>query len=272
VPQIAGSSTLVTGGGSGLGEAVARRFVAHGGKVVISGRRADRIAAVAADIGPNCRAVTGDVADDDDRRAMIEAAVEFGGGLTTLVNAAGNMYRGPIGSFTDEALLGIYHSNVVGPMQLTGIALPHLKASSGSVIVFGSVHTQRAFPGASPYAATKGALETLTGVLAAELGPAHVRFNCVRPGGVHTEINERAGLVTAETGLARLQNLAPAHALGRIGTPDEIAEAVEYLAVADWVTGTILTVDGGLSLGVTDDTPPPSESSSPAGAARASRA
>lgn len=255
--EIAESSTLVTGGGSGLGEAVARRFAALGGKVTISGRRRERIEAVAAEIGPNCQAIVGDVAVDADRRTMLEAAVAFGGGLTTLVNAAGNMYRGPIDSFTDEALLDLYHINVVGPMQLTGLARPHLMASAGSVIVFGSVHTQRAFPGASPYAATKGALEALTGVLAAELGPARVRFNCVRPGGVHTEINERAGLVTAETGLARLQNMAPAHALGRIGAPEEIAEAVEYLARAEWVTGTILTVDGGLSLGVTDDAPPP---------------
>ena len=254
--EIAGSSTLVTGGGSGLGEAVARRFAGHGGKVTISGRRRERLEAVAAEIGPNCRAVVGDVAVPADRQAMIAAAVEFGGGLTTLVNAAGNMHRGPIDSFTDEVLLALYHSNVVGPMQLTGLALPYLKRTHGSVIVFGSVHTQRAFPGASPYAATKGAVEALTGVLAAELGPSQVRFNCIRPGGVFTELNERAGLVTAETGLARLQSLAPAHALGRIGTPDEVAEAVEYLAMAEWVTGTILTVDGGLSLGVTNDAPP----------------
>lgn len=250
--EIVGSSVLVTGGGSGLGEAVARRFVARGGRVTISGRRWDRVEAVAAEIGPNCRAVCGDVSRDADRRVMLEAAVEHGRGLTTLVNAAGNMYRGPIDSFTDQALLDLFHANVVGPMQLTGLALPHLKRSRGSVIVFGSVHTQRAFPGASPYAATKGALETLTRVLAAELGRDQVRVNCVRPGGVHTQLNERAGLVTAESGLQRLQGLAPAHALGRIGTPEEVAEAVEYLATADWVTGSVLTVDGGLSLGVTE--------------------
>ena len=255
--DIAGSSTLVTGGGSGLGEAVARRFAARGGRVTISGRRRDRVEAVAADIGESCRAIVGDVAVDADRRAMVAAATEFGGRLDTVVNAAGNMYRGPIDSLTDEALLAVYHSNVVGPMQLTGVALPHLRSSRGSVIVFGSVHTQRAFPGASPYAATKGALETLTGVLAAELGRDQVRVNCVRPGGVYTELNERAGLVTAETGMARLQGLAPAHALGRLGTPDEVAEAVQYLATAQWVTGITLTVDGGLSLGVTDDSPPP---------------
>jgi 3-oxoacyl-[acyl-carrier protein] reductase len=252
VSAIDGSSTLVTGGGSGLGAAVARRFAARGGRVTISGRRRDRVEAVAAEIGPNCRAVCGDVSREADRRAMIEAAVAHGGGLTTVVNAAGNTYRGAVDSFTDEALLDLFHSNVIGPMQLTGEALPHLRRSHGSVIVFGSVHTQRSFPGASPYAATKGALETLTRVLAAELGRDQVRVNCIRPGGVYTELNERAGLVTAESGLQRLQGLAPAHALGRIGTPEEVAEAVEYLATADWVTGSVLTVDGGLSLGVTE--------------------
>jgi len=243
----------VTGGGSGLGEAVARRFAAKGAFVTISGRRQDRVDSVASSIGPRCRAICGSVTTEADRRAMIDAAVEHGAGLTTVVNAAGNMQRGPIDSFADDDLLELYHSNVVGPMQLTGAAFPHLKESQGSVIVFGSVHTRRAFPGASPYVATKGALEALTGVLAAELGRERVRFNCVRPGGVYTELNERAGLQTSDSAQARLQSLAPAHALGRIGTPEEVAEAVEYLATADWVTGSILTVDGGLSLGVTAD-------------------
>ena len=135
--------------------------------------------------------------------------------------------------------------------MLTAAALPELKRAHGSVIVFGSVHTQRAFPGASPYAATKGALETLTAVLASELGPQGVRVNAIRPGGVPTEINVRAGLGTPEENLARLESLAAAHALGRYGSVQEIAEGAVYLAGAEWVTGTVLTVDGGLALGVT---------------------
>jgi NAD(P)-dependent dehydrogenase (short-subunit alcohol dehydrogenase family) len=146
----------------------------------------------------------------------------------------------------------LFHGNVVGPMMLTAVALPELRRARGSVIVFGSVHTQRAFPGASPYAATKGALETLTAVLAAELGPQGVRVNAVRPGGVPTEINVRAGLGTPEENLARLESLAPAHALGRYGTAEEVAESAAYLAGAEWVTGAVLAVDGGLSLGVTE--------------------
>jgi 3-oxoacyl-[acyl-carrier protein] reductase len=253
VKQVAGTSVLVTGGGSGIGEGVARLFAARGARVTISGRREDKVRKVADDIGAGCIAVAGDVTVAADRERMLAAAIEHGGGLDTLVNAAGNMYRGKIDELDELQMLDLYHANVVGPVQLTGLAMPALRERSGSVVVFGSVHTQRAFPGASPYAATKGALEALTGVLAAELGPQGVRINCIRPGGVYTEINERAGLGTPEQAQERLKGLAAAHAIGRIGTTEEVAEAVLYLAEAEWATGSILTIDGGLSLGVTND-------------------
>ena len=89
-------------------------------------------------------------------------------------------------------------------------------------------------------------------MLAAELGPQGVRVSCVRPGGVLTEINQRAGLFDDAAAAARMAALGPAHALGRPGTPDEVAEAVEYLLVAEWATGAVLTIDGGLGLGVTN--------------------
>ncbi len=250
--DLAGSSVLVTGGGSGIGAGVARHLVGLGARVTVSGRRAERVAVVAAELGEACHAVAADVTVAADRERLVAAAVAHGGGLDTLVNAAGNTYRGALETLDEQAMLDLYHANVVGPVQLSGLALPALRAGRGSIVLFGSVHTQRAFPGASPYAATKGALEALTGVLAAELGPQGVRVNCVRPGAVPTEINVRAGLGTPEQARARLDALGAAHALGRIGTVGEVAEAVAYLAAAEWVTGTVLTVDGGLALGVTD--------------------
>ena len=249
---VAGQSVAVTGGGSGIGEATARHFAAKGARVTVCGRRKDRIEAVAADIGEACRAVVADITVAADRAALIEAALQHGGGLDVLVSNAGNMYRGPITALDEAELLAVFHTNVVAGMLLTGQAVPHLAAREGAVIFIGSVHTQRAFPGASPYAATKGALEALTGVLAAELGPQKVRVNCVRPGAVFTEINIRAGLGDPDSARARLESLAPAHALGRIGTGEEIAEAIEYLACAEWTTGAIISVDGGLGLGVTN--------------------
>lgn len=250
---IEGMSVLITGGGSGIGEGTAEHFAARGARVTITGRRAHKVEAVASRLGPNCAWVAGDVTVDDDRRAMIAGAVEHGNGrLDTLISNAGNMYRGPIDQLDRDRLLALFDTNVVGGMLLTGLAKEHLVATQGCVLFVGSVHTQRAFPGASPYAATKGAIEALTGVLAAELGPEGVRVGCVRPGAVETEINVRAGLASAEENHDRLQGLSSAHVLNRIGTTSEIAEAFEYLARAEWTTGWVLTVDGGLGLGVTN--------------------
>lgn len=137
-------------------------------------------------------------------------------------------------------------------MMLLGESKKYLAKTKGVNIFIGSVHNRRAFPGASPYAATKGALETLTKVLAAELGDEKIRVNCVVPGGVYTEINQRAGIFDDDTAKKRLEKMASIHALGRIGTPEEIAEAVEYLICSEWTTGAILDVDGGLGLGLTN--------------------
>jgi 3-oxoacyl-[acyl-carrier protein] reductase len=246
-------SIIVTGGGSGIGAATARLLCDRGARVTISGRRAGKVEEVAASIHPNCLGAPGDVTVDADRRRLIDAALTHGRGrIDALVNNAGNMLRGPITDVAEEDLHEIFATNVIGPMVLTGLAVPYLARTHGAVIFIGSVHTRRAFPGASPYAATKGAVETLTGVLAAELGPQGIRVSCVRPGAVPTEINVRAGLGSPEEARARLEGLAPTHALGRIGTPEEVAEAIAYLIAAEWTTGDVLTVDGGLGLGVTN--------------------
>jgi NAD(P)-dependent dehydrogenase (short-subunit alcohol dehydrogenase family) len=245
-----GYSVLVTGGGSGIGAGLARYLADHGARVTISGRRADKVEAVAAAIGPSCRAIAGDVTSARDRESMIAAAVHHGDGLDGLANCAGNMLRGPITELEEADVLALLNSNVVAAMMLTGLAVPYLEKDGGSVLFFGSVHTRRAFPGASPYAASKGAIEVLSRVLAAELGPRGITVNCLLPGAVPTEINVRAGLYTEAEHLQRLKSMEPDHPLGRIGTPEEIAEAAAYLLTARWTTGAVLVVDGGLALGV----------------------
>ena len=243
-------SVVITGGGSGIGEATARYLAAQGAKVTICGRREDRIKTVAKEIGSNCAWVTADVTSSADRQKLIDAAIAHGGRIDALISNAGNMERKPVEEWTEERLLQVFNNNVISGMMLTQVALPHLVATQGAIIFIGSVYTVRAYPGAAPYAATKGALEALVKVLATELGPRKIRVNAVRPGAVLTEINQRAGLYDDEAAAKRLESIANHHAVGRIGTSLEIAEGIEYLIRAEWVTGTVLSVDGGMGLGV----------------------
>ena len=243
---------LITGGGSGIGASLARRLAKAGARVTISGRRKDKITTVAREIGPNCHAVAGDVSDEGDRRRMIDEAVAHGGGLQALINNAADMYRGPISALEADKVLNVFNINVVAGMMLTGLAVPHMEKTGGSVVFISSVHTLRAYPGASPYAATKGAISALTRVLAAELGQKKICVNCVVPGAVPTEINIRAGLFTEEQHAERMAAIANDHALRRVGTPEEIAEGIEYLIRAEWTTGSALVIDGGLSLGLSN--------------------
>ncbi|MBU3737831.1 MAG: SDR family oxidoreductase [Rhodoferax sp.] len=243
-------SLLITGGGTGIGAGTAAYFVERGARVTICGRRADKLNAVAEALGPRCCAVVGDIAVAQDRQHILDAALQHGGGLDALVNNAANMLRGNITDLSEQQLLDVFHVNVVAAMMLSGLAVPHLRERRGAIVYFGSVHTRRAYPGASPYAATKGALETITKVLAAELGKDQIRVNCVVPGAVPTDLNIRAGLFTEEEHDKRMDAIAPYHVLGRVGRPVEVAEAVDYCLRAEWFTGQSVVIDGGLSLGM----------------------
>ena len=242
-------SILITGGGTGIGAGCARYFAAHGARVTISGRRESRLREVAEAIGPACHWVVGDVTVADNRQVMVNAALEHGAGkLDTLVNNAAIMHHGGLVDLDEESLMKVLASNVAAPLMLTRAALPALEASRGSVIFIGSVHTRLAFAGRLAYAASKGAVQTMSRVLAAELGPRHVRVNCVIPG-VASEINAAiTGQDPAET-KAFFYKLAHMHPIGRIGEPDDIAQAMEYLIHATWTTGAVLDVDGGMGLG-----------------------
>ena len=243
-------SILITGGGSGIGAGAARHFSELGAKVTICGRREVNVMQVSKNLGPNCLGIKGDVTIAKQRKKVLDAAVKHGSGLDALINSAADMLRGSISDLKEDELMKVFHTNVVSGMMLTGESIPHLKKSQGSIVFLGSVHTRRSFPGASPYAATKGALEALTSVLAAELGQYKIRVNCVIPGAVPTELNIRAGLFTKNEHNKRMDAIAPLHVLERVGTSKEIAEAIDYLIRAEWTTGSSMVVDGGLSLGM----------------------
>jgi len=251
--SLEGMSILITGGGSGIGADCARRFCRQGARVTISGRRSEKLQAVQAELGDLCQITQGDVTAEADRANMMETALEHGNGkLDALVNNAANMYRQPVEGYTEAFLKDAFNTNVISAMMLSSMAVPHLESTQGAIVFIGSTHTRRAFPGASPYATTKAALEGATKVMAAELGPKHIRVGCILPGAVSTELNLRAGLFTAEEAKDRYDAVAGLHALGRIGTGTEVAEGVEYLIRAEWVTGVALEVDGGIGLGVSN--------------------
>ena len=248
---LANKSILITGGGSGIGAGTAEYLVERGARVTICGRRADKIEHVAAELGADCHAIAGDITQAADRQKIVDATVSHGGGIDGLVNNAGNMYRSAVTDMSESALKEVFDSNVIAPAMLCALCAPHLAQRQGAIVFLGSIHTRRAFAGAAPYAATKGAIEALTTSLAAELGPRQIRVNCVAPGAVFTEINQRAGLFNDEQALERLQGMQGLHALGRIGQVQEVAQAIAYFLTASWTTGTVLAVDGGLALGIT---------------------
>ena len=247
------NSVLITGGGSGIGEGTAKYLAKQGSLVTICGRSEDKLIRVSDEIGSSCHYVVADINKENEREQLLNEAVEHGKGLNALINSAGNMYRVPLEDLDENSLIDIFKTNVIAGMMLSKESLKYLKESKGSIIFISSVHTKRSFSGASPYAATKGAVETLTQVMASELGEFGIRVNCVSPGAVISEINVRAGLFSEEENLDRMNRLAPEHVLGRIGTATEIAEAIAYLIEAKWTSGSILRVDGGLSLGKIKD-------------------
>ena len=247
------NSVLITGGGSGIGEGTAKYLAKNGSKVTICGRSEEKLIRVTEEIGSSCHYVVADINNENERKKLLNEAIEHGDGLNSLVNSAGNMYRVPLEDMDESSLMDIFKTNVISGMMLSKESLKYLKISKGSIIFISSVHTKRSFSGASPYAATKGALETLTQVMASELGQFGVRVNCVCPGAVLSEINIRAGLFSEKENEDRMNRLAPEHVLGRIGTATEIAEAIAYLIDAQWTSGSILRVDGGLSLGKIKD-------------------
>ena len=226
--QESDTDVLVVGAGP-VGLTLAMDLASRGARVTITGRRAEKLGEVASQIGPACHAVVGDVGVQADRERMLAEAVRHGGGLGALVNSAGNMYRQPVDAYTEDYLREAFNTNVIAGMMLSSMAVPHLEKTQGAIIFIGSTHTRRAFAGASPYATTKAAVEGLTRVMAAELGPRQIRVSCVLPGAVATELNIRAGLMKPEEVAARYAGIAREHVLGRIGTEREVAESIEHL-------------------------------------------
>ncbi len=240
---------LVTGGGVGIGAAVARLFAREGASVVITGRRKDVLEQVVAEIERargRALAVTGSVTDEAHVRSAVAQAVRTFGRLDILVNNAG------IGSFgkplheTDDATweeqLAV---NLTGVFRMTRAALPHmLQAGGGSIINISSIAALVGIPLLHGYGATKGGLNALTRCLAIDYAAQNIRCNAICPGLIETPMAEP---LMAEPD--RLAAVLAAYPMARTGKPEEVAKLVLYLACDDsaWMTGAIIPLDGGMT-------------------------
>ena len=251
VRRLEGKVALVTGGGSGIGRAVALRLAAEGGLVAVSGRRAEPLADAVDEVeraGGRGLAVTGDVSREDDATRMVEETVSAFGRLDVLVNNAGSIRRGVLlHELSTERWEEQIRVNLTGVFLVTRAALRAMLAGDGdrSIVVVSSTLALLAAPGVAPYTAAKGALLALTRSLAVEYADRGIRVNCVCPAIVDTPL----AYVDRPNFDERKAEFAGRYPLGRLGEPKDVAGAVAYLASEEsaWVTGSVLTLDGGLT-------------------------
>jgi ketoreductase RED2 len=233
---------LVTGSTSGIGEAVARRFAARGERVVFnSARSVEAGRRLAAEV-PGSIYLQADIADEAACRALVAEVVERCGGLDVLVNNAGTTRIIPhrdLEAATRDVFREIFEVNVFGTWSVTVAAMPALRERRGCVVNVTSAAGLRPTGSSIPYAASKAALNHLTVLLAKVAGP-EVRVNAVAPGLVDTPWTQDWDVVRDY-----VTKVAP---LGRSGTPEDVAEVVEALCGARYVTGQVVAVDGGLTI------------------------
>jgi len=240
---------IVTGGSSGIGLETARRFLAAGANVLITGRR-KAVLENASLHEPNLATLVADACNPADAGRTVAFAIARWGRLDVLVNNAGAGRHLPLAAATADQIDAIFAANVVGPTLLASAALPYLVESEGNIINVSSTLAQKPVPEFSAYAASKAALEQLTRCWALELAPRKVRVNAVASGPVESAfLRDQMGL-PAEAVAAIKKEETNQIPLGRRGEPGDVAAWIVALAgpSAAWVTGQVLGVDGGLVL------------------------
>jgi 3-oxoacyl-[acyl-carrier protein] reductase len=247
--RLAGKVAVVTGGSRGIGAAIARRFATDGARVVVnysaSKSAAEDVVAAIQKAGGQAIAVKADVGKPAEIPPLFEQTLKHFGRLDILVNNAAIMQRTFLPDVTAELIDAHFNVNVRGYL-LCIVEAAKLMQAGGCIINVGSAISRMAYPGAVVYTATKGAIDVMTRVLAAELGPRGIRVNVLAPGSTRTDMNSEKSGKTKEEERQEEQ----ATALRRIGDPEDIADAAALLASDDarWVTGTWLDASGGIRL------------------------
>ncbi|MBM4123361.1 MAG: glucose 1-dehydrogenase [Nitrospira sp.] len=247
--RLDGKVALITGGGIGIGAAVAKLFAKEGAAVLITGRRKDLLERVVGEIerdGGRALAVAGSVADEAHARGAVAQAVRTFGKLTVLINNAGiGSFGKPLHEIDDATWNDLFATNLTGAFRMTRAAVPEmLKAGGGAIVNVSSIAALVGIPMTAAYSATKGGLDALTRCTALDYAKQGIRCNSVNPGLVDTPM--AAPLINDQE---RLAQVIAAYPLGRPGTSEEVAKLILYLASdeSSWVTGGIFPIDGGMT-------------------------
>jgi NAD(P)-dependent dehydrogenase (short-subunit alcohol dehydrogenase family) len=245
--KLEGKVAVVTGGNSGIGLATARRFVAEGAYVYITGRRQAELDEAARHIGKNVTGVRGDVSNLPDLDRLFATVKQRQGRLDILFANAGVPALAPLGEITEEHFDQTFNINVKGLLFTVQKALP-LFADGGSIILNASVAASKGIEAISVYSATKAAVRSFARCWTADLKHRQIRVNVISPGLIETPIVTKAGLTREQIGAFK-ESFIAAVPMGRMGTADEVATAAVFLASDDssYVTGTELFVDGGMA-------------------------
>ena len=246
--SLSGQTALITGGASGLGLATAKCLAACGARVVLAGRREKELTTCVAEIGELATAQVMDVTDLASLPSIAEKLGDTHGPIGILVNNAGINLKKPYAETNDEELLRILQTNVVGANALTHALLPQLRANGkGSIVFLSSMAALFGIPQVAAYSISKAALTGAVGALAVDLAGDGIRVNAVAPGWIDTAMSRKAfsgDPVRKEKILARTP-------LGCLGEPADIGWTIAWLCspAAKFITGTIIPVDGGVSIG-----------------------
>ncbi len=238
---------IVTGASSGIGKATALTAVERGAAVSFVARREQELEKICSGM-PEDRVeiIKADLTSEQDRQKTIRQTVRRFGAIDVLVNAAGIIGSGSIAATSPEFFNSMLEINLFSLFRLTQLALPHLIERKGNIINVSSVAGIRAFPNLLAYCVSKAAVDQLTRCAALDLAPQGVRVNSVNPGVVLTNLHRNSGL-SEEDYQQFLKRSTETHPLGRVGTPEEVAELILFLAShrAGWITGGNFSIDGG---------------------------